>query len=128
MKGGPIVITKEIPHSEYPDEMWLIYFEHKGASANIAIPKDRRDWAYLYDMLSTNRRKGEASELLREIDEYCQTHKMALIIRADVFDTGDDGIQSNEELAAWYEKNGAMYIEMDEEEGTPTLMLGYYRK
>ena len=120
------MITKIVPHSEFPHEAWLVYFEHKGASANIAITKDNRDFAYLYDLISTNRRNGEGSELLREIDEYCLTNKIALIVRAEVFDAGNDGIQTNEELKAWYEKNGAMFVEIDEIEGHPMLLLGYF--
>lgn len=123
---GNIVITKTVPHAEFPKEMWLVYFEHKGASANIAVPQDQLDWAYLYDLISTNRRNGEASELLREIDEYCLNHKMSLLIRAEVFDAGSDGIQTNDELRAWYEKNGAIFVEIDKVEGHPMLLMGAY--
>jgi len=90
------MIVKTVPHEENPEKTWLVYFKHKGASANIAIPLDDRSHAHLYDMRSTNRRKGEGTELLREIDEYCHKHELTLLIRAKIFDVdvGDDAIQS----------------------------------
>ena len=109
-------------HSESND-IWLVYFKHKGASANIAWLKDHRDVAFLHDMFSTNRCKGEGSELLREIDEYCQANKITLFIEAVVFDGDHDGIQTNDELKTWYEKNGAVFATYTEE-GHPMLLLG----
>jgi len=117
------VITKTVPHEEHPSDIWLVFFQHKGASANIAWLEDKRDTAYLYDLFSTNRRTGEASELLREIDQFCLDHDITLIVEAVVFDNGPDGIQTNEELKTWYEKNGAIFLGYDDEEH-PILLLG----
>lgn len=122
------MITKTVLHTDPPYDMWLVYFEHKGASANIAVLQDDPNLAHLYDLFSTNRNNGEASELLREIDEYCRDRKIFLEIRAEVYDAGEDGIQTNEELASWYEKNGAIFVEMDEIEGHPLLCMGFVPK
>jgi hypothetical protein len=121
------MITKIVPDSNEPDQIWLVYFEHKGASANIAWLQDKRDAAYLYDMKSINKRKGEASELLQEINEFCLNEKIFLIIRAEVFEAGKDGIQTNEELKDWYEKNGAFFVNYDEE-GLPLLIFGAWKE
>ena len=117
------MIVKTIPHSEYPYEIWLVFFSYQGASANIAILQDHRDTAYLYDVVSTNRRNGEASALIREIDEYCLANQIMLIVEADVYESGRDGIQNNDELKSWYEKNGAYFVEYSEH-GKPMLLLG----
>jgi len=121
------MITQTIQHSdEYDNRPWRIDFRNKNASANICILGDEPDTAYLYDVFSTNRRKGEASALIREIDAYCLTHHITLIVYANVYETGQTGIQTNDELKKWYEKNGAHYIGMsDENDDTPMLLLGY---
>jgi hypothetical protein len=118
------MIVKTEPHEECPDQTWCVYFENGGASANIAILQDVPELAYLYNVFSTNRRSGEASELIREIDEYCIKNKLSLIVEAVVFDEGrSDGIPDNEKLKSWYEKNGAQFIEYNDE-GHPMLLLG----
>lgn len=118
------MIVKIVPSEDFPDDIWLVYFAHKGASANIAIMQDTRDYAHLYNLISVNRRKGEGSALLREIDEYCLSNGITLCIRAEVYDNEDDGIQTNEELREWYEKNGAYFVEYDPVESHPMLLLG----
>lgn len=122
------MITQTILHDEaYQNRPWRIEFEHQGASANICILGDEPDTAYLYSVFSTNRRKGEASALLREIEEYCVANLITLIIYAEPYDVGQDGIPTIDVLKSWYEKNGAHYIGMsDNEEGSvPVLLLGY---
>jgi hypothetical protein len=118
------MITSVVPSEDYPDQMWLIYFRHKGATANIALSQDDRTVAHLYDMMSLNRRKGEASELLQEIHIFCLEHGISLVIRAEVYGVGLDGIPDNEQLRMWYEKNGAIFVEYDDIEGTPMLLMG----
>jgi hypothetical protein len=117
------MITSVVPSEDNPDQVWLIYFKHKGATANIAWFQDDRTVAYLYDMMSLNRRKGEASELLQEIHTFCLEHGISLLIHAEVYEVGPDGIPDNEQLRMWYEKNGAIFMEYDAE-GLPTLAMG----
>lgn len=122
-----MIVNIELHSDEYDNRPWCVYFENQGASANICILGDEPDTAYLFCMYSKNRRKGEASALMREIDEYCVANQITLIIHANVYETGQDGIQTNDVLKTWYEKNGAHYIGMsDDEEGSvPVLLLGY---
>jgi hypothetical protein len=123
------MIVNTIPHGEeYPDRTWLVCFEHLGASANIAILGDEPTLAYLYMVQSTNPRNGEASALIREIDEYCLSHGISLIVDADPYDAGNDAhIKTHEQLKTWYEKNGAYFVEYDSR-GHPQLLLGAWRE
>jgi hypothetical protein len=117
------MITSAVPSEDHPDQMWLIYFKYKGATANIAWLQDDRTVAHLYDMMSSNRGKGEASELLQKIHIFCLEHGITLVIHAEVYEVGPDGIPDNEQLRMWYEKNGAIFVEYDRE-GLPTLLMG----
>lgn len=116
------MIVNTIPHSEPPYDTWRIDFKYQGASANIVILLDDRKSAFLYDLLSTNRRNGEAAALLREIDEYCLAHQITLFVIAVPYDVGTDGPADRKQLKAWYEKVGAWFWEYDE--GDPVLLLG----
>ena len=118
------MIVRAFPHPDYPNQTWRIDFKNKGASANICILGDETDTAFLYDVFSTHRHKGDASALIREIDRFCVEHEIMLIVEADVYDAGWDGIRSNEVLRSWYEKNGAHFIG-NNDNGVPILLLGY---
>ena len=119
------MIVSITPHSaEFDNRPWVVEFKNQGATANIAILGDEPDTAYLYCMYSVNRRKGEASALLKEIEGYCQDSKITLIIEAEAYDTGEDGIPDNDTLKVWYEKNGAHFIG-NTDGGIPLLLLGY---
>ena len=115
---------------EEPDRLWLVWFEHKGATAQIAIVSKtnrRIKLAYLSNLESVNRKQGEASELLKEIHDYCMQNKISLIVEAEAYDIGPNCL-TQLELKHFYQKNGAFWVERRKGEQSrfmDHLVMGY---
>lgn len=112
----------DVKFNDSKEHEWLIYFQHKSATANISILQDDRNVAYLYDFQSVNRNQGEGSALLQEIIDYCVSREISLFIEVDPFDIGNDGLDSNR-LENFYKSFGAFQV--DTHNGHVVLQSGY---
>jgi hypothetical protein len=125
------MIVEQTPDPENPDRLWLVWFKHKGATAQIAIftePNAKKiRVANLSNLESTNRKQGEATELLKEIQDYCMQNKICLVIEAEAYEIGPDCL-TQLELKHFYQKNGAFWVERRKGERsrfTDHLVMGY---
>ena len=123
------MIVDQTPDPEHPEFIWIVWFKHKGATAQIAIitRKGNIRLAYLSNLESTNRKQGEASELLKEIKEYCIQNKISVIIEAEAYDIGPNCL-TQLELKHFYQKNGAFWVERRKGERSrfmDHLVMGY---
>lgn len=121
------MIVDQTPDSKDPDKIWIVWFQHKGATAQIAILTDTNKHAYLSNLESKNRKHGEASELLKEINDYCMEKHLMLIVEAEAYDIGPDCL-TQLELKHFYQKNGAFWVERRKGERArfqDLLMMGY---
>lgn len=124
------MIVNQTPDPKEPDELWIVWFRHKDATAQIAILTDKKKYAYLQNLESKNRKQGEASELLQEINAYCLEKRLTLLVEAEAYDIGPNCL-TQLKLKHFYQKNGAFWVERRKGEYggrfMDLLMMGHRR-